>query len=442
MPTLAWRNDSDGFAFSNSWTFDAAERAALTGAAQSLVPAAIGAVGAVFPALFFDPILLTGVTAALMAAAAYPAAGPLPGYGMCGGMAYASLDYWRARTLVPRGANSNDQPDRSKPTSAAIRNLIWARLLNSLTDGGVLQRTIEWSLILNQLPAPFGGGPGAILNRTKTEWDLLRGHIDRGEPWPIGLVYTSRDIWYQHQILAYGYEVTGTNTGKLHVYDSNSPRQYGDLSSSDVTLDFSGPSLKATSPSDGPGTLAGFFCSNYVAQTPAAGLARSYGEFLSWNGDPRIWMSADGARMPVSGTPELTALGASTTDVCATGTAFVAKVVRPRDGALFRERSDARVYLYQGGSPFWIPDPNWLARFGGWNATRVVPDHTINAFAGPPDEGTLLREWSDPKVYRMMGGTRRWVTTPVELQKWGGFPSVRLVPDNALGPIPIGKNLP
>jgi len=41
----------------------------------------------------------------------------------------------------------------------------------------------------------------------------------------------------------------------------------------------------------------------------------------------------------------------------------------------------------------------------------------------------------------LTGGTRRWVTTPAELQKWGGFPSVRLVPDNALAPIPIGKNL-
>jgi hypothetical protein len=59
-----------------------------------------------------------------------------------------------------------------------------------------------------------------------------------------------------------------------------------------------------------------------------------------------------------------------------------------------------------------------------------------------PDEGTLLREWSDPKVYRIMGGVRRWVTTPTELGKYGGFPSVRLVPDGALAAIPQGAVLP
>jgi hypothetical protein len=34
MPIRAWRNDYDGFAFSNSWTFDATERAALRNALQ------------------------------------------------------------------------------------------------------------------------------------------------------------------------------------------------------------------------------------------------------------------------------------------------------------------------------------------------------------------------------------------------------------------------
>jgi hypothetical protein len=61
---------------------------------------------------------------------------------------------------------------------------------------------------------------------------------------------------------------------------------------------------------------------------------------------------------------------------------------------------------------------------------------------GPPDDGTLLREWSDPKVYRIMSGQRRWVTSPAELAKYGGFPTVRLVPDGALNSIPVGPPLP
>jgi hypothetical protein len=362
---------------------------------------------------------------------------------MCGGMAYASLDYWLTRKVLPRGANASDHPTRASANTAANRNMIWLRLLDSLQSGGALQKTVEWSLLLNQVPAGLGGGAGKLLSFTKGEWVILRSRIDNGQPCPIGLVYTKRNIWDQHQILVYGYEVTGPDTGLLYVYDSNEPSQYGNIGHSKVTLDFSGNALVATTPSDGGGgMLAGFFCTNYTPRTPPEGLATGFGEFLSWTGDARVWMTVDGARMPVADNAELEALMATTADVCATGMTFVAGVTRPRDRALLRERSDAKVYLYQGGSPFWIPDPLWLARFGGWEATRVVPDNTINAFVGLPDEGTLLREWSDPKVYRIMAGQRRWVTSPAELAKYGGFPTVRLVPDGALNSIPVGPPLP
>ncbi len=431
MPVLAWRNDADGFAFSNSWTFDATERAALNALVQPAIPAAVAAVAALAP----DPILITAVAAA---AHTYAALGPLPTYGMCGGMAYASLDCWHAKAPLPRGAHAGDQPSRSDPASTTIRNTIWLRLIDSLGGGGVLQRTLEWSLVLNQVPAWLGGGAGSLLARTKQEWVKLRSHIDGGLPWPIGLVYTNRGLWDQHQILAYGYEVTGSDTVTLFVYDNNAPHQYGETGHNEVTLDFTGGSLVAKTPSDGTDTLAGFFCSNYRPVTPPAGLAKSFGQFLAWSGDSRTWMVTDGARMPLAGTAELSALGGTPASVRLAGASAPPKrTVRPRDGALLRERSAAPVLLYQGGSPFWIPDPTWLERFGGWNAVRVVPDGTIGAFAGPPDNGTLLREWSDPTVYRIMAGVRRGVATPADLATYGGFGSVRVVPDGALASIPF-----
>jgi len=67
MPILAWRNDADGFAFQNNWTFDAAERAAMTAIAQPLVPAVLGAIAPIFP--IPDPILWTAITTAAVAAA-------------------------------------------------------------------------------------------------------------------------------------------------------------------------------------------------------------------------------------------------------------------------------------------------------------------------------------------------------------------------------------
>ena len=434
MPVLAWRNDADGFAFVNDWTVDAAERAALTGLAQPLVPAVVATVAAIIP----DPILLIAVA---VAASTYAAFGPLSNYGMCGGMAYSALDHWNVRVPLPRGANFGDQPARTAVAPTAIRNSLWARLLDSLGPGGVLKQTLEWSLFLNQVPAFAGGGAQGLRNRTLPEWDKVRSHIDAGRPWPIGLVYAGRNVWDQHQILVYGYENTGPSQGKLFVYDNNAPSQFGSTGHSEVTLDFRGPTLVATSPSDSGNMLAGFFCSNYFP-APPVGMAKQFGEFLGWTGDARIWMVTDGARMPVANPAELSALSGTTADVRMTGSAFAPQTVRPRDGACFKERSTDPVFVYAGGAPFWIPDPTWMERFGGFGQMRAVPDNTLAAFNGLPDEGTLLREWSDPKVWRITGGFRRWVTSPAELGKWGGFTSVRVVPDGALAPIPVGQPLP
>jgi hypothetical protein len=198
----------------------------------------------------------------------------------------------------------------------------------------------------------------------------------------------------------------------------------------------------ATSPSDFGDMLASFFCSNYFFVQPV-GMSKEYGGFLSWTGDTRTWMVTDGARMPIADSTELSALGGTAASVRATGSKFTPQRVRPRDGAYFKERSSDPVFVFAGGAPFLIPDPMWmdLAHLGGFGQVRVVPDNTIAAFTGLPDEGTLLREWSDPRVWRMTSGVRRWVTTPEELGKWGGFPSVRVVPDGALAAIAMGQPL-
>ena len=435
MPVLAWRNDADGFAFANSWFLDPIETAGLTALSQPAVLSAIGAIAAVLP--FPDPVLLTAAGAA--ANIAIGTLSPTKRLGLCGGMAYASLDYWHARAPLPRGAHENDQPTRAMPAGVVLRDYIWARLLNSLVQGDALNRTLEWSLLLNQIPSPIGGA-GALRNRTVSEWNKLKGLIDAGVPCPIGLVYTGRDVWDQHQILVYGYDDPGNGTGTMYVYDSNSPMQYGaanNPASYTVTLDFTGSSLVATSPSDFGNMLAGFFCTLYVPLPPPPGLAISFGQFVSWLGDSNSYITAYGARMPIADAAELAALGGASGDVRA-ATPAPTTTPRPRDNALLRERSSAPVFLYQGGSPFHVPDPTWLDRFGGEPAVRVVSDGSLAAFVGLPDENTLLREWSAPEVFRIMGGQRRWVPNPAELATYGGFPSVRVVPDGALAAIPQG----
>lgn len=430
MPVLAWRNDADGYAFVNSWFLDPVETIGLTSLAQPAIWSAVGAIAAVWP----DPIFLAAAGAA--ANVAIGQVSPTIGLGLCGGMIYSSLDYWLARRALPRGAHATDRPTRSTPAGAILRDLIWGRLLHSLIQGQALSRTLEWSLLLNQVPAPVGGA-GALLSRTFSEWNKVKASIDAGMPCPIGLIYTSRNVWDQHQILVYGYDDLGNGTGLMYVYDCNTPNQFGDTSDSVVSLDFTGASLVAVSPSDGPGTLAGFFCTGYFPLTPPAGIAPIFGQFVSWTGDPISYMTAYGARMPAADATELAALGVTSSDVRPAGAAPTI-TPRPRDNAMLRERSSAPIFVYQGGAPFQLPDPTWIDRFGGAQAVRLVPDGSLAAFVGLPDNDTLLREWSAPEVFRMMSGQRRWVPNPAVLARFGGFPSVRLVPDGALAAIPLG----
>jgi len=114
------------------------------------------------------------------------------------------------------------------------------------------------------------------------------------------------------------------------------------------------------------------------------------------------------------------------------------------DGAVAREVSAPEVYVIFGGAKFRIPDPATLARlYGGWAAVRVVPDGTL-ATTGvgeiPADE-TLLREEHDAVVWRMDHGRKRWVISPTVLAKYGGWNQVRIVPDQAVLRIPQGEPL-
>ena len=108
---------------------------------------------------------------------------------------------------------------------------------------------------------------------------------------------------------------------------------------------------------------------------------------------------------------QLAALGGAPASVGSPPGAFTATTVRRRrrlpSGSIL-----GGLYLCRR-RPFSIPNPTWMELL--WRDSEesaLVPDNTIAAFNGLPDEGTLLREWSDPRIWRVMNGVRRWVTTP------------------------------
>lgn len=269
MPTTAFDPAKNGFAFVNYFTFDEVEvtriRAQLTGsvgnALSTLSPAASALAG------------LQGANKALgdLIQANLPHA-----YGLCGGMAYAALDYFKAGRPLPRGRGPQDWPTRSTPGGAALRDYLWKRLLDSLGAGGGAATTLAWQVMLHRVPSfwPFSGGPGWLLARSRQQWAVLKGHLDQGEPWPIILVGDTHNPFNNHQVLAYGYEDNGDNTGVIHVYDMNSPGNQPpgvpETVGQTLRIDLRGPALAAVEscPSAERGPLRGFNCSAYTFNQP------------------------------------------------------------------------------------------------------------------------------------------------------------------------------
>ncbi|WP_018500775.1 trypsin-like serine protease [Parafrankia discariae] len=106
------------------------------------------------------------------------------------------------------------------------------------------------------------------------------------------------------------------------------------------------------------------------------------------------------------------------------------------DGALLKEASTAWVYVSYGGAKFRIPDQAAFNALGfSWSAIRTVPNGTLAQIPSVPQDGTLLREFSHPNVYRVERGRKRLIELPEYLARdYGRW--LHYVPDGTLGQIP------
>jgi len=131
--------------------------------------------------------------------------------GRCGGMAYASLDYYYNRMPIP---SQTDLPTEGSVLSTYISGRQERSTLNTV------DRWIE--LIFN----PFGARTSEFFN-----WGLqdfgggrlqqLREEIGRGRPVALGL-FNPADMFKHHQIVAVGFDGGGADL-KIYVYDPNYP---------------------------------------------------------------------------------------------------------------------------------------------------------------------------------------------------------------------------
>lgn len=109
------------------------------------------------------------------------------------------------------------------------------------------------------------------------------------------------------------------------------------------------------------------------------------------------------------------------------------------DGALLREKDSAPVYVIFGGAKFWVPTADVLNRlYGGWGKVVVVADGSLGALPAIPRDGTILREDPHPEVWLIDGGSKRHISSPDVLARYGGWGVVHIVPGDATVNFPVG----
>ena len=90
------------------------------------------------------------------------------------------------------------------------------------------------------------------------------------------------------------------------------------------------------------------------------------------------------------------------------------------------------------GQTFTTPDPPVFIKIA--NVDTSGQSASVRIWDLP--DNALRKEDSDPKVYLLQGGKRRWVTSPAALQAMGkSFSDVLAVPDGALSVLPLGPDI-
>lgn len=170
-------------------------------------------------------------------------------YGLCGGMCFASLDYFNANKPIPEFTNADD-------INVKLFFHLWERQLESFSSG-VVRRVFKWMLLDDK-----------ILARTVNQWEIpkLRNKIDSSESAVLALIRVRgiSDPTNNHQVLARGYDYdANTKDMTIYLYDPNHPLMQPTLS---LNLSSPGKGIELTQSTGEP--LRGFFLIDYERQMP------------------------------------------------------------------------------------------------------------------------------------------------------------------------------
>jgi hypothetical protein len=180
--------------------------------------------------------------------------------GLCGGMSYSALDYYRFNRQIPQ---QSYMPAEGMP----LQSYLYNRQVTS-----IVSNVDRW--------AELGINPGGARNREFFNWGLQTGsgqlgklmsYIDSGDPVVIGLSSCGSGCKGDHQVLAIGYEL-GRYKGDLGAYiedltifvcDPNHPEAIMKLKPNNAGSYFSYPSE-----SDNPRWRTYFVDTKYTPQAP------------------------------------------------------------------------------------------------------------------------------------------------------------------------------
>jgi hypothetical protein len=141
------------------------------------------------------------------------------GYGLCGGMAAAAVDYYLAGRPVP--AQTEVPHVRTR-----LHRYLFRRAMDSFQMGESVLRFAQWMALDAE-------GQNGLAHLTLLQFEKLRAALDVHRLVPIGLVIAegkdirsiARDVWLNHQVLAYGIRPVAEAGGAadILVYDPNCP---------------------------------------------------------------------------------------------------------------------------------------------------------------------------------------------------------------------------
>ena len=170
-------------------------------------------------------------------------------FGLCGGMVFATLDFFYAGESVP---NTTDVPDEGTP----MFKYLLRRQIDSLTLN-VLRKVFSWM---------FRTDRGVDRLSAGREFMKLCNRLNRGDPVPLVLIRVGRfeDPTYNHQVLAIGYDFAPRYRElSIDLYDPNRPRQEPKL-----TMNFRRPAQGINIRQSTGEPLRGFFVGDYKRKTP------------------------------------------------------------------------------------------------------------------------------------------------------------------------------